>query len=79
MDVAADAMMIIIGLTHPKECWLALSLPVSHQPLEIVRMIPVIVFPKDHKFIAGPGGLLYAPAVPLCNVAVRAFGCIVHP
>ena len=79
MDVTADAMVIVVGLAHSKKGGLALGLPISDQPLQIAWVIPVIVFPKDYKFIASLHCPFNSTAIALCDVLGPALWGIVHP
>lgn len=77
--MALKAKVVVVGLTNSKEVWAALCLPIGDQPLQVARVVPVIVFPEDHEFIAGPSGLFYSSAVALGDVLGLTLWGIVHP
>lgn len=79
VDMALKAKMVVVGLTDSKEVWPAFGLPIGDQPLQVARVVPVIVLPEDHEFIAGLGGLLYSSTVALGDVFGLTLWGIVHP
>lgn len=79
VNMTLQTQVVVVGLAHSIEVGLALGLPAIHQPLQVAGVVPIVVLPKDYKFIAGLGGLFNSTAITLGNILGRALWGIIHP